>query len=83
MFLIQVREDGLPGPQDPAPRLVGMGLEEASETAPLPANLNAALVTAPPLRHAGKAVAAVSIGILHLVTVFNNHTSLLVYGLVH
>ena len=68
MFLIQVREDGLPGLLDPAPRLVGMGLEEAPGNAPLLATLNAALGTTPQLKHAGKAVATVSIGIPYLAT---------------
>ena len=81
MLLIQVREDGLPGLLDPAPRLVGMGLEEAPGNAPLLATLNAALGTTPQLKHAGKAVATVSIGIPHLVTLFDNHACFLFYRL--
>ena len=68
MFLTQVREDGLPGPLDPAPIPVGVGPEQTPGTAPLPAILNAALVTAPPLKRVEKAIAAVSIDIPHLIT---------------
>ena len=68
VFLTQVREDGLPGTLVPAPIPVGVGPEQAPETAPLPSILNAALVTAPPLKRVEKAIAAVSIDIPHLIT---------------
>ena len=64
-----MREDGLPGPLDPAPIPVGVGPEQAPGTAPLPANLNAALVTALPLKRVEKAVAAVSIAWSYLLDI--------------
>ena len=73
LYISQVREDGLPGPLDPAPVLVGVGLEQAPETAPLPSILNAALVTAPPLKRVEKAIAAVSIDIPHLITLSHSY----------
>ena len=68
LYISQAREDGLPGTLDPVPIPVGVVPEQAPETAPLPAILNAALVTAPPLKRVEKAIAAVSIDIPHLIT---------------
>ena len=62
-----MKEVGLPGPLNPAPRPVGVGPEEELGTAPLPTYLNAALVTAPPLKRVGKKVVTVSAGIPHLI----------------
>ena len=58
---IQVREVGLPGPMDPALVPVGMGPEQAPETAPLLTILTAVMETAPSLKHVQKAVVLVSI----------------------
>ena len=61
MLCVQVMEVGLPGPMDPALIPVGMGPEQAPETAPLLTILNAVLETAPSLKHVQKAVVLVSI----------------------
>ena len=66
LYISQAREVGLPGPLHPAPVPVGVGPEQVPGTAPLPAILNAALVTAPPLKRVEKAIAAVSIDIPHM-----------------
>ena len=66
VFLIQVKEDGLPGPLDSVPIPVGVGSEQVPETAPLPVILNVALVTALPLKHVSGG-AGVSINIPHLM----------------
>ena len=60
MLSVQVREVGLPGLLDPALIPVGMGPEQAPETAPLPTILTAVLVAAPSMKHVEKAVATVS-----------------------
>ena len=56
-----MREVGLPGPMVPALIPVGMGLEQAPETAPLLTFLTAALETAQWLKHVVKIVALVRI----------------------
>ena len=61
MLCVQVREVGLPGPMDPALIPVGMVPEQAPGTAPLLTILTAVLETAPSLKHAKNAIAAVSI----------------------
>jgi len=66
-----VEEVGLPGPLHPALIPVGTGPEQAPETAPLPTILTAALVTAPPLKHVGKAIVLVSIASQHLIMPLN------------
>ena len=57
-----MKEVGLSGSLDPAPKAVGVGTEQAPGTAPLLTILNAALVKTPFLKHVRKTL-AVSIGI--------------------